>query len=118
MTYTPPRDGIETLAQNLVDSQHALTLAVVDINYELVATRCQTRNEDRNALLDVSNSQTAHIRELEDACRAALAWYGPDGDHIHEPVRGQLRRALGLTEEMEDGYQRGTHSLAADTEDD
>jgi len=34
--------------------------------------------------------------ELEAACRAALDWYGPDGDHIHEPQRSQLLRALGL----------------------
>ena len=45
------------------------------------------------------------IAELEAACEVALAWYGPDGDHISEPARGLLRLALGLLEEMENGYQ-------------
>jgi len=32
--------------------------------------------------------------DLYAACREALDWYGPDGDHIGEPWRGLLRAAL------------------------
>jgi hypothetical protein len=38
----------------------------------------------------------ARIAELKAACRAALDWYGPDGDHIGDPARSQLLQALGL----------------------
>ena len=47
-----------------------------------------------------------HIKELEAACAAALAWYGPDGDHISEPQRSQLRRALNMPDDSATGWLR------------
>lgn len=58
----------------------------------LVARTCFAPNSAANALL------IAAAPDLLDACRAALDWSGLDGDHISEPVRGQLLAAIAKAE--------------------
>ena len=41
----------------------------------------------------VGTLQTA-LRQQIAACQAALDWYGLDGDHISDPVRQQLLKAI------------------------
>ena len=51
-------------------------------------------NAAKTAVREILKASEVCVTELEAACRAALDWYGPDGDHISDPVRTQLLRAL------------------------
>lgn len=50
---------------------------------------------------DVS-AECERLREINaqmlEACKAALAWYGPDGDHISDPARSLLVKAIAKAE--------------------
>ena len=61
------------------------------------------------------DAQAAHIAELEVACESALNWYGPDGDHINEPQRSQLLRALGKPGDFVGGDARDAYITELET---
>jgi hypothetical protein len=52
--------------------------------------------------IDLSKNPDARLiaaaPDLLEACRAALKWYGLDGDGISEPVLSQLRTAIAKAE--------------------
>lgn len=48
-------------------------------------------------LLRAIHAESLNV-QLLDACREALLWYGPDGDHIGDPARPLLIAAIAKAE--------------------
>ena len=85
-------DDVEYVNARLFNAQ-AERIAELEVAVEYATKAIAGTRQDADACIA---GLKVRIAKLEAACRAALDWYGPDGDHIHDPAHAQLLRALGL----------------------